>query len=71
MNPCLPYQADDLGQKSPFRRSDLELPRIALVETYFHDMDAGWTRFLFDTYHIPFTVLHPERFHGDRSGGRI
>ena len=38
------------------------MPRIALVETYFHDMDAGWTRFLFDTYHIPYTVMHPEEF---------
>jgi len=22
-------------------------------------MDAGWTRYLFDTYHVPFEVLHP------------
>jgi len=39
----------------------LEMPRIALVETYFHDMDAGWTRYLFDTYHIPYEVLHPDQ----------
>ena len=37
-------------------------PRIGLVETYFHDMDAGWTRYLFDTYGIDFRVLHPEDF---------
>jgi len=37
-------------------------PRIALVETHFHDMDAGWTRYLFDTYGIVFRVLHPEDF---------
>jgi hypothetical protein len=37
-------------------------PRIALCETRFHDMDAGWTRFLFDTYGIPFTVLSPADF---------
>jgi hypothetical protein len=36
------------------------LPRIALIESYFHPMDAGWTRYLFDTYNIPFTVLHPD-----------
>lgn len=35
-------------------------PKIALVETWFHDMDAGWTRFVFDTYGIPFTVLRPD-----------
>ncbi len=37
-------------------------PRIGLVETYFHDMDAGWTRYLFDTYGIEYRVLHPEDF---------
>jgi hypothetical protein len=35
------------------------LPRIALIESVFHDMDAGWTRFIFDRYSIPFTVLKP------------
>jgi hypothetical protein len=37
----------------------LTLPRIALVESYFHDMDAGWTRYLFDSYDIPYRVLRP------------
>ncbi len=37
----------------------LEVPRIALVESWFHDMDAGWTRYLFDTYNIPYEVLRP------------
>ena len=37
----------------------LEIPRIALVETWFHDMDAGWTRYIFDTYQIPFELLRP------------
>lgn len=40
----------------------LSMPRIALVETYFHDMDAGWTRFIFDTYSIPYKVVHPGEF---------
>ena len=38
---------------------ELELPKIALIETNFHDMDAGWTRYVFDTYKIPFTVVKP------------
>jgi len=38
------------------------MPRVALVETWFHDMDSGWTRYLFDTYGISNTVLHPEDF---------
>ncbi len=40
----------------------LKMPRIALVETYFHDMDAGWTRFILDTYSIPYKVLRPGDF---------
>ena len=36
-----------------------KIPHIALMVTWFHDMDAGWTRYIFDTYHIPFTVIHP------------
>ncbi len=43
-------------------RTLLHLPRIALCETNFHDMDAGWTRFLFDSYGIPYTVLNPDDF---------
>jgi hypothetical protein len=42
----------------------VRLPRVALVETHFHDMDAGWTRYLFDTYGIDYRVLHPEDFDG-------
>jgi len=34
-------------------------PRIALVETFFHDMSAGWTRYLFDLYGVHYKVVHP------------
>ncbi len=37
----------------------LRRPRVALVETWFHDMDAGWTRWVLDEAGIPFTVLRP------------
>lgn len=39
--------------------TQIQMPRIALVETWLHDMDAGWARFLFDSYGIPFTVVRP------------
>ncbi len=39
----------------------VQIPRIALVETYYSDMDAGWTRYLFDTYHLPYNVLRPDQ----------
>lgn len=38
------------------------MPRIGLVETYYSDIDAGWTRSNFDDYGIKFTVLHPGDF---------
>jgi len=44
------------------KTTTLKVPRIALVETFFHDMDAGWSRFIFDTHNIPFKVLHPGDF---------
>ena len=58
----LPFEAGSIIEKQDLPATQLELPRIALVETWFHDMDAGWTRFLFDTYHIPYTVLRPDDF---------
>ena len=58
----LPFDPAELLDKRALPADELELPRIALVETFFHDMDAGWTRFVFDSYHIPFTVLHPGDF---------
>jgi len=41
------------------KTKEIKIPRIALIETIFHDMDAGWTRYLFDTYSLPFTLLKP------------
>ncbi len=51
-----------LTEEVSVARQSIRNPRVALVETYFHDMDAGWTRYLFDTYGIPYSVLHPEDF---------
>ena len=48
-----------LAAEPPVALRPLAMPRIALVETYLHDMDAGWTRFLFDAYGVPFRVVHP------------
>ncbi|MBN2185228.1 MAG: hypothetical protein JW746_07865 [Candidatus Krumholzibacteriota bacterium] len=42
----------------------VRMPKIALVETNFHDMDAGWTRYLMDTYSIPFDILKPDGLEG-------
>lgn len=42
--------------------STLSLPNIALVESWFHDMDAGWTRFIFDEYNIQYQIIRPPDF---------
>lgn len=49
-----------LTESTPPPSEKLKLPRIALVESWFSAMDAGWARFLFDTYHLPYTVLRPK-----------
>ncbi|MDX8338599.1 M14 family metallopeptidase [Draconibacterium sp. IB214405] len=49
----------ELTEEITENTTSMELPKIALVETAFHDMDAGWTRFVFDLYNIPFTVFSP------------
>jgi hypothetical protein len=48
--------------RKPESTTLVSLPRIALVETNFHDMDAGWTRYVLDTYHIPYKVVKPGDF---------
>jgi hypothetical protein len=51
-----------IANKADWNTSVVKIPRIALVETFFHDMDAGWTRFIFDQYHLPYTVVRPGEF---------
>jgi hypothetical protein len=51
-----------LKEEMKLQGRELKMPRIALVETYFHDMDAGWTRYIFDSYDIPFKVIRPGEF---------
>ncbi|MBT3385492.1 MAG: hypothetical protein HN955_08405 [Prolixibacteraceae bacterium] len=53
-----------LTEKMEANLETLALPKIALIETNFHDMDAGWTRYIFDTYKIPFTVVQPGEVQG-------
>lgn len=40
----------------------LEEIKIGLVEHYYHDMDAGWTRFVFDSFNIDYKTLRPGDF---------
>ena len=48
-----------IGMNNSNEGTVLKIPRIAIVESWFHDMDAGWLRFVLDTYSIPYRVIHP------------
>lgn len=50
-----------LTTKIEAKTRTIDNPRIALVETNMHDMDAGWTRYLFDEYKLAYTVLKPDQ----------
>jgi hypothetical protein len=49
-----------LNEKPEAETVTLKTPKVGVVETWQHDMDGGWTRYLFDQYHIPYTILRPE-----------
>jgi hypothetical protein len=57
--PCSPCFA---STAEGCKAEPLKMPRIALVETWFQDMDAGWTRYVLDSYAVPFAVIHPGEF---------
>lgn len=44
---------------SSLKLSAVKLPRIALIEPPIQSTDAGWTRFILDTYGVKFSVLTP------------
>ncbi len=46
-------------QKPAVETKTIRMPRVAVVESWAHDMDGGWIRYIFDQYHIPYTVLRP------------
>ncbi|HUS86948.1 MAG TPA: M14 metallopeptidase family protein [Bacteroidales bacterium] len=54
-----PYYIDN---KTDIKTTSFEIPRIALIEPFFRNTDAGWTRFVLDSYNIPFTVIRPGEF---------
>lgn len=39
---------------------ELRKPRLAIYEPYTANMDLGWTQWLLDTFHVPYTVVHNE-----------
>lgn len=56
----LNFKPEFLSEELNVSTRNINLPRIYLLESYFHAMDAGWTRFVLDSYNIPYKVLHPD-----------
>ena len=48
-----------LGARPDVVLNEVAQPRVALIETWYHDMDAGWTRYLLEDYGVSFTQLRP------------
>lgn len=49
----------EFTNKKPESLIKLNNPKIGLIETWNHDMDAGWTRYIFDIHNISFQVIRP------------
>lgn len=49
-----------ISEKLNVKTKAVKLPKIYLLESYFHAMDAGWTRYIFDSYNIPFKTIKPD-----------
>jgi len=52
-------RAHALDTEPEVDRRPLAQSRIALVESWFHHMDGGWTRLLFERNGIEYTLLRP------------
>ena len=64
---------------APIAPPKLEVPglsgkhtrRIAIYRSWNPSMDEGWTRFVFDQYHIPFTVIGDREVHAGNLASRF
>jgi len=48
-------------------KSALKNPRIGLYQSWWSNMDEGWTRFVFDDLGVPYTTLHNADFKAPKS----
>jgi hypothetical protein len=51
--------------------TDSKARRIAIFQNYSPSMDEGWTRWVFDQYKIPFTVVHAKDLRGGNLNARF
>ena len=53
----LTYEPFFSDNSEHFLLQPVKLPSVVLVESWFHEMDAGWTRYVLDQYHIPYDII--------------
>ncbi len=51
-----------LAETAPKPAYELRRPRVALYQPWAANSDEGWTEWLLDRYHVPYTLLHNDDF---------
>jgi hypothetical protein len=51
-----------LADAAPTPAYELRRPRVGLYQPWTANSDEGWTEWLLDRYHVPYTLLHNEDF---------
>jgi len=41
-------------------RRKVDLPRIAVYHTWAYTQDSGWVRYMFDRWHVPYTLINKD-----------
>jgi hypothetical protein len=60
-----------LAQNAPQAAYELRRPRAGVYQPWVPNVDEGWTEWLLDRYHVPFTLLHNEDFTKADLGARF
>ncbi len=50
---------------------EMRKPRLAIYESYTANIDTGWTRWVLDTFQVPYTVIRNEDFRQDGLSARF
>ena len=46
------------GDESPIKNPVKQPVRVGIYKGWMSNMDEGWTRFIFDTFNVPYTSIH-------------
>ena len=55
-----------MSDASTLSKAPLQLPRVALYQSWRSSMDEGWTRYIFDDLGIPYATIHNDAFKGEK-----